>query len=135
MNMNFEKIKLDIQSIALSHKSITEDDLDGLEEAELLELEAEKLIIAYCEQNQYLINGFPTEKKKIEDELDEDYFCRDRYQLYLDTLAMTKNDVADLLWCYSSNFWPATFKSKEEYIQTIKEQIESGVFYDVDLFE
>ena len=130
-----QDIKTKIINLAQKHHTVNEDDLDGLEEAELLELEAEKLIIAYCEQNQYLINGFPTKKKEMEDELDEDYFCRERYQLYLDTLAMTKNDVADLLWCYSSNFWPDTFKSKEEYIQTIKEQIESGVFYEVDLFE
>jgi hypothetical protein len=133
--MNTEDIKNKIQTLANKHKAIVEDDLDGFEDAELLELEAEKLIVSYCEQNQYLINGFPTEKKKIEDELDEDYFCRERYQLYLDTLAITNEDVADLLWCYTSNFWPDTFNSREEYIQTIKEQIESGVFYDVDLFE
>jgi hypothetical protein len=130
--MTLDEIKEKIKLLADKHISIDEDDLDAFDDAELLELEAEKLIVSYCEQKQYLINGFPTEKKKIEDELDEDYFCRERYQLYLDTLATTKNDVADLLWCYTSNFWPDTFISKEEYIQTIKEQIESGVFYDVD---
>ena len=130
--MTLDEIKEKIKLLADKHISIDEDDLDAFDDAELLELEAEKLIVSYCEQKQYLINGFPTEKKKIEDELDEDYFCRERYQLYLDTLATTKNDVADLLWCYTSNFWPDTFISKEEYIQTIKEQIESGVFYDDD---
>jgi hypothetical protein len=130
--MTLDEIKEKIKLLADKHQSIDEDDLDAFDDAELLELEAEKLIVSYCEQKQYLINGFPTEKKKIEDELIEDYFCRERYQLYLDTLATTKNDVADLLWCYTSNFWPDTFISKEEYIQTIKEQIESGVFYDVD---
>jgi hypothetical protein len=130
--MTLDEIKEKIKLLADKHISIDEDDLDAFDDAELLELEAEKLIVSYCEQKQYLINGFPTEKKKIEDELIEDYFCRERYQLYLDTLATTKNDVADLLWCYTSNFWPDTFISKEEYIQTIKEQIESGVFYDVD---
>ena len=133
--MTLDEIKEKIKLLADKHISIDEDDLDAFDDAELFELEAEKLIVSYCEQKQYLINGFPTEKKKIEDELDEDYFCRERYQLYLDTLATTKNDVADLLWCYTSNFWPDSFISKDEYIETLKEQLESGVFYDLDLFE
>ncbi len=133
--MTINEIKENIKLLANKHQSIDENDLDAFEDAELLELEAEKLIVSYCEQNQYLINGFPSEKKKIEDELDEDYFSRERYQLYLDTLATTKNDIADLLWCYTSNFWPDTFSSIEEYIETLKEQVESGVFYDLDLFE
>lgn len=133
--MTLDEIKENIKLLAYKHQSIDENDLDAFDDAELLELEAEKLIVSYCEQNQYLINGFPSEKKKIEDELDEDYFSRERYQLYLDTLATTKNDVADLLWCYTSNFWSDSFISKDEYIETLKEQLESGVFYDLDLFE
>lgn len=133
--MNIDDLKSKILTLAYNHKIINENSLDGFEDAELLEFEAERLLVSYCEQNQYLINGFPTEKMKIQDELDEDYFCRERYQLYLDTLATTKNDVADLLWCYTSNFWPETFISQEEYIETLKEQVASGVFYDLDLFE
>jgi len=131
--MTLDEIKEKIKLLADKHQSIDEDDLDAFEDAELLELEAEKLIVSYCEQNQYLINGFPTEKKKIEDELDEDYFCRERYQLYLDKLLVEKEDVAELMWCFTSSFWPDSFESKEYYIQCIKEQLESGVFYEVDL--
>jgi hypothetical protein len=131
--MKLDEIKKEILFLADKHQSIDENDLDAFDDADLIELRAERMIINYCEQQKYLINGFPTEKKKIEDELDEDYFSRERYQLYLDTLATTKNDIADLLWCYTSNFWPDSFSSKEEYLQTIKEQIESGIFYDVDL--
>jgi hypothetical protein len=131
--MTLDEIKEKIKLLADKHISIDEDDLDAFDDAELLELEAEKLIVSYCEQNQYLINGFPTEKKKIEDELDEDYFCRERYQLYLDKLLVEKEDVAELMWCFTSSFWPDSFESKEYYIQCIKEQLESGVFYEVDL--
>ncbi|MCZ8297012.1 MAG: hypothetical protein O9297_07315 [Flavobacterium sp.] len=131
--MTLHEIKEKIKLLADKHQSIDEDDLDAFEDAEFLELEAEKLIVSYCEQNQYLINGFPTEKKKIEDELDEDYFCRERYQLYLDKLLVEKEDVAELMWCFTSSFWPDSFESKEYYIQCIKEQLESGVFYEVDL--
>jgi hypothetical protein len=131
--VTLDEIKEEIKLLADKHQSIAEDDLDVFADADLIELRAERVIINYCEQQKYLINGFPTEKKKIEDELDEDYFCRERYQLYLDILATTKSDVADLLWCYTSSFWPDSFESKEYYIQCIKEQLESGVFYEVDL--
>lgn len=131
--MTLNEIKENIKLLAEKHQSIDENDLDAFEDAELIELKAEKLIIAYCEQNNYLINGFPTEKKKIEEELEEDYFCRERYELYLDTLLIEKEDVAELMWCYTSSFWPDYFDTKEEYVQTIKEQVATGVFYDVDL--
>ena len=131
--MTLNEIKENLKLLAKKHHSIAENDLDAFEDAELIELKAEKLIIAYCEQNNYLINGFPTEKKKIEEELEEDYFCRERYQLYLDTLLIEKEDVAELMWCYTSSFWPEYFGTKEEYVQTIKEQVATGVFYDVDL--
>lgn len=131
--MTLNEIKEDIKLLAEKHQSIAENDLDAFEDAEFIELKAEKLIIAYCEQNNYLINGFPTEKKKIENELEDDYFCRERYQLYLDTLLIENEDVAELMWCYTSSFWPDYFDTKEEYVQTIKEQVATRVFYDVDL--
>ena len=131
--MTLNEIKENIKLLAEKHQSIDENDLDAFDDADLIELRAEKMIINYCEQQKYLVNGFPTEKKEIEDELEEDYFCRERYQLYLDMLLVEKEDVAELMWCLISSFWPDSFESKEYYIQCIKEQLESGVFYDVDL--
>lgn len=131
--MTLNEIKENIKLLAKKHQSIDENDLDAFDDADLIELRAEKMIINYCEQQKYLVNGFPTEKKEIEDELEEDYFCRERYQLYLDLLLVKKEDVAELMWCFTSRFWPDSFESKEFYIQCIKEQLESGVFYEVDL--
>jgi hypothetical protein len=132
--MFIEEIKLRINILAQKHKSNDEYGIDEFKDSELLELEAEKLIIDYCEEKKYLIEGFPTEKKKIKDELDEDYFCSERYHYYLDCLTVEKEDVADLMWCYVSSFWPDYFESKEEYILTIDEQLNSGVFYEVTTF-
>lgn len=131
--MMLNEIKEQIKLLAEKYQSIDENDLDAFDDVDLIELRAEKMIINYCEQQNYLINGFPTEKKEIEDELEEDYFCRERYQLYLDKLLVEKEDVAELMWCYTSSFWPDSFESKEYYIQCIKEQLESKSFYDVDL--
>lgn len=127
-------IKIKIIQLAQNHHATDEKGIDELKDSELLELDAENLIIAYCEEKKYLIEGFPTEKKKIKNQLDEDYFCRERYRYYLDRMTVEKEDVADLMWCYVSSFWPDYFKSKQEYILTIKGQLNSGVFYEIDDF-
>lgn len=127
--MDFEKTNSTIVKLSLQHR-ITDDELD----AELIEHEAEQLIVNYCEAKGYLINGFPIEKKQLpEEELEENYFSRERYQLYLDTLATKHEDVADLMWCYVSNFWEDQYESKEEYLQNLKDNLDSGVFYDVTI--
>ena len=132
--MSIEEIIFKIKQLAQHHHATDENGIDEFKDVELLELEAENLIIAYCEEKIYLIEGFPTEKKKIKDELDEDYFCSERYHYYLDCLTVEKEDVADLMWCYVSSFWPDYFESKEEYIATTKEQLNSGIFYEVTTF-
>lgn len=130
--MSIEEIIFKIKQLAQHHHATDENGIDEFKDVELLELEAENLIIAYCEEKIYLIEGFPTEKKKIKDQLDEDYFCRERYQYYLDCLTIEKKDVAELMWCYVSSFWPDSFDSKQEYILTIQEQLNSGVFYQIN---
>lgn len=127
-------IKIKIKKLAQNHHATDEKGIVEFKDSELLELDAENLIIAYCEEKKYLIKGFPTEKKKIKNQLYEDYFCRERYRYYLDRMTVEKEDVADLMWCYVSCFWPDYFKSKQEYILTIKGQLNSGVFYEIDDF-
>ena len=133
--MNLSSVKNEIQVLAERHYALVEVSLDDIKDAELLENSAQDLIIGYCEKMGYHINGFPTDKRIMyaEGVLDEDYFCRERFQLYLDLLSLEKQDVAELTWLFVSAFWPAQFSDKQEYLMTIKEQIECGVFYDVEL--
>jgi hypothetical protein len=42
-------------------------------------------------------------------------------------------DVADLMWYYVKSFWPNQFESKSNYLETLKDQIESGFFYDIEI--
>jgi hypothetical protein len=119
--------------LSTEHSKLNSD-LSDEKDAEQIELEVEQLITSYCEEKGYLVNGFPTEKRQVpEEDLEEDYFCRERYQLYLDTLATQKEDVAELKWCYVSNFWADQYESKEEYLQSLKDNLDSGVFYDVTI--
>lgn len=131
--MKIEEIVAKITELALQHHKIDEDSLDELKDAEQIEYEAEQLIIDYCVSQNYLINGFPKEKLAVVDDLEDDYFSRERYQFYLDRLIIEKEDIADLMWHYTSSFWPNYFESKKEYEETINHQIKSGVFYDVTL--
>ena len=132
--MTKEEIIKQITSLSNKFHEINEQSIEDFNDSEWLEKQVEDLITDYCVYNNYLVNGFPTEKKNLPfEELDEDYFCRELYQLYLDLLVIDKIDVADLMWYYINSFWPNQFESRSNYIETIKEQIESGVFYDVEI--
>ena len=130
MNDN-EKIKAIISGLAEEHKKI-DDKIENWEESNRIEYEAEMLIADYCEIHGYLIEGFPTLKKmEIRSDDFDDYFCRERFQLYLDMLAVSHEDVAELMWYYTSLFWEDTYNSKQDYLESINLQLASEGFYDV----
>lgn len=137
--MNIDEIKLEITELAKEHHAIDIPTIDEIQFAEMIEEEVTRLIVSYCEHNGYMINGFPTEKRKlleiqenIEGEEVDEYFCHERFQLYLDCLALEKDDVAELLWFYNKSFWPDNFETKEGFIELINDQLKCG-FYDIDL--
>lgn len=130
--MTPEQIKIQISELQKKHDAVG-DELDQLYLAEQYEADAEELIIAYCEAKGYLVKGFPTEKRNLdEEEYDEEYFSTDRFRLYLDTLALQKPDVAELLHHYHSTFWPDFNENKEEFMSRLKHQLDHGG-YDVEL--
>ncbi len=133
MQQYFETLKNQIIQKSKDFKS-SGDDLEDFKDSELIELEVEQLIINYCIDRNYLVNGFPNNIKSIpEGESNDNYFCRERYQLYLDTLAVNKEDVAELMWCYISSFWSDLFENKNEYLQNLIDNLNSEVFYDVTI--
>lgn len=133
--MYLEQIKIKITELAQKHAAINEDKPSDFDDAEYLESQAIDMIIAYCEDKGYLINGFPTEKRKLDiEELDdEDYFSKERFHLYLDILTYQKEDVAELTWYFTDSFWQGTFATKQEFINGAKDRVECGGFYDVTL--
>ena len=132
--MDYEQLIQKIKSLAIEYSSIGDNDSYSLNDSEWIENQAEEEIIEYCKMNNYLINGFPTIKKQIPiKELEENSFCRERYQLYFDLLTQTKDDVAELMWIYTNSFWPNFYTNKQEYLLQIKHQINSGGFYEVEL--
>lgn len=122
-----------ITALALKHKAIG-NEIDDIEESSWLEYAAFEYISEYCEAAGLQVEGFPHQKRALAldvDDFDEDYFCQERFLLYVDTLSLQNETVANLNWHYVSSFWPDEFSSKADFLASIKARIESGVFYDV----
>lgn len=128
--MELEKIKETILELAHKHQS-SDNDSHNSWESESIEQESEQLIIDYAISKGYSVNGFPPEQGTEEWKGEE--ITHEHYQLYVNTLALEKDDIAELMWHYSSSFWPDRFKSKEEYLEELKGMLESGIMYDVEL--
>jgi hypothetical protein len=132
--MEIQEIKETITELAQKYQ-LSDEDAIGFEMVYLYEQEAEDLIIGYCEQKRYLIEGFPTEKRKtIPLELQDDYFCKERFQFYLDKLSLQKHEIAVLTYHYQKSFWPDSIGTFEEFIEMLQFQMDSSNFYDVNQF-
>ena len=126
-------LKGKITELAIKHNAAG-NDLENLEESSWLEEEALMLIADLCEKTGRIVEGFPHDKRelaKTNDYYDDEYFCLERFQLYVDTISIESTIVGDLNWHYVNSFWPGTFENKKEFIDSIYLRIQSGVFYDV----
>ena len=129
--ISIEEIKQQIKDLADQHHATEEETLDDFKDIDWLEYQATRLIVSYAESRGYLVEGFPTEKRLLPEEaLDDDYFCSERYQHYLDRLALDHPDIADLLWYSVQHFWPEQYRSKEQYMDATQGFLESGIYED-----
>ena len=132
--MTKEQIKNKIEVLAKLHHQADEE-LLGFEVIHQYEQEDLHNIVQYCECKGYLINGFPTQKRLIILEEDqEDYFNDERFQYYLDLLSLQKEEVAELNYTYQKSFWPDSMGTFDEFMAAIQFQINSSNFYEVDGF-
>ena len=127
--MEIDQINQQVTLLAEKH-SAAGDEIEDWVDSEMIEYSAAQLIASYCEEKGYQVDGFPHEKRKHSNELDEDYFCRERFRFYLDTLATTHDDVTVLMWHFVSSFWKDQFESKDDYITTLRYGLSSEVFYE-----
>lgn len=118
--------------MAKQHDAIDEQKLSDFKDVEEIEYDVIKMIADYCEQKGYLVNGFPTEKRNIIDEEDEDdYFSNQHFELYIYTLALQREDVFELLWLYNKSFWPDIADDEVGFMEHVKWSVEFG--YEVEL--
>jgi hypothetical protein len=128
MTMELEQIKAEILKI-YSHWKNTPDSITGNKDAELEESFVRDLIIKYCENKGYEVDGYPFQKQilgKTDNDNDEDYFCYERNLKYLDVLATIHEDVMEILYFYGKTFWPDQMESKEDY----KKQLLLDILYN-----
>ena len=131
--MEIAKIKTEIGKIYTNWKNC-HSDLDGDKYAEIYESEVRSLIISYCENKRYEVEGYPFQKRilgETDNFYDEDYFCYERNLKYLDYLASTHDDVLELMYFYSKTFWSDQVGTLEEYKNYILKGIENN-FYEIE---
>jgi hypothetical protein len=131
--MEIKEIKIEIEKQYQQWKLVP-GDIEDFTTAEIYESDVRNLIISYCENRGYEVEGFPFQKRilgETDDFYDEDYFCFWRYEKYLDVLATTKDEVFELLYFYSSTFNKDLTPSKEEYKRQLFEYIRVNI-YDVE---
>lgn len=126
--MEIEQIKAEIEKI-FHHWKNTSNSIAGDKDAELEESFVRDLIIAYCENKGYEVDGYPFQKQilgETDSRYDEDYFCYERNLKYLDILATIREDVMELMYFYGITFWPDQMESKDEY----KKQLLLDILYN-----
>jgi hypothetical protein len=107
------------------------DSLDCFNYSEIHESYVIEIISSYCIDKGYEVEGFPIQKRilsLINGGVDEDYFCYNRYVKYLDVLATNHEDVFELMYFYSSTFWPEHFSSKKQYKEILLDYISCDVY-------
>jgi hypothetical protein len=106
------------------------DSLDNFKNGQIHESFVVEIISEYCIEKGYEVEGFPIKKRELA-MLNEDYFCYDRYVKYLDILATKVEEVFELMFFYTSTFWPEHFDDEESYKQTLLDYISCDV-YEID---
>lgn len=131
--MDKKAIKVKINEIHKNWK-ILGDSVDGYKYGGIHESYVIQLIAEYCIIQTYDVEGFPIQKRIdeiINGTYDEAYFCHERYAKYLDVLATQYEDVFDLMYFYSSTFWPKQFYSQKRYKEVLLDYISEDV-YELD---
>jgi hypothetical protein len=92
---------------------------------DFLEKKAFNLIIGYCHEMKYKVEGLPSDYT-LYDELTYKH-----WMLYVDKLTLVHDDVAQLHWHWVISFCPDMYESFEVFLGEIKKRISGG--YDVIL--
>jgi hypothetical protein len=128
--MEIESVKNSILEI---HEvwDVLGDNLDCFKYGEIHESYVVEIISDYCVNKGYEVEGFPLQKGDsviLNAEFDDDYFCHNRYIKYLDVLATQYDDVFELMYFYSSTFWPEHFYDEKIYKERLLDYISCDVY-------
>jgi hypothetical protein len=123
--MTYTEIQKQLLELAKEFKN---DEVD-LEDAEILERSALKMIAEFIFSNQ-LHQGVYTEDILPEQ---PSQWSSDRLSYFIDFISLKDDTIFDLNWMYKSTFWSEEYESKEHYIVLLREMIENKeIFYDLE---
>ena len=114
-----------LTQLAEQHKS-TGDELEDIKDSDSIEMDAWEVVYQYC-----LDRGYKTPQKFLENKpvFDDDNTFGEK-KWFIDNLIVSNADVAEIAFDLVSKFWPEEFSSKEDYIESVIEHLESpDLFY------
>ena len=123
--MEHSEIFIELTRLAEQHK-LTGDDLEDIKDSDSIEMDAWEVVYQYC-----LDRGNKTPQKFLENKpvFDDDNTFGEK-KWFIDTLIISHADVAEISYHFVSKFWPEEFSSKEDYIESVIEHLESSdLFY------
>ncbi len=127
-----DRAKRGIQELSSKHSKLN-DDIDNIAFAEEYEIQAEMIILEYCLNKNYEVNGFSPILLADNEEVEDINNYLEKLRLYFDLLSIKNKDVAELWLYYQSIFWPDYIETEDEMIARIHQQIDSGKFYRIDI--
>ncbi len=123
--MTHTEIKNQLFELSLSFKNDTTD----LQDAEILERSALRLIAEYIQSNNYHIDGNPG--IELPENIGE--LITDKMRYIVDCVSIYQDSVLDLNWTFKNSFWETENESKEEYHTLLKEMTQNkDLFYNLD---
>lgn len=118
--MSLQEIKKRLLQLSSEHDE-TSNDLDGLKDAEFIESIAIQLIVDFCREQQYEVEGFPFQKEKeVPEENHEYYFSEERDSLYINKLSLEKRDVLELNWFYNYHFFDMISDTPDGFVKDVE---------------
>jgi len=123
--MEHSEIFIELTRLAEQHK-LTGDDLEDVKDSDSIEMDAWEVVYQYC-----LDRDYKTRQKFLENKpaFEEDNKFGEK-KWFIDTLIVSHADVAEIAYHLVSKFWPEEFSSKEDYIESVIEHLESpDLFY------
>jgi hypothetical protein len=123
--MEHSEIFIELTRLAEQHK-LTGDDLEDVKDSDSIEMDAWEVVYQYC-----LDRDFKTPQKFLENKpvFDDDNTFGEK-KWFIDTLIVSSADVSEISYHLVSQFWPEEFSSKEDYIESVIEHLESpDLFY------
>jgi len=124
--MTMDEIKYEINEFAKVYNMLNNRTYKEFLFTKIIEDEVTSLIYNYCQISGSIITDSSNKKiKKFDNSKSQhdDSFNKEIQRLYIQLLSLEKQEIADLLWLYKSQFWPMWFDDRRNFVEQIRCEI------------